>query len=276
MKIGIMQGRLSEPIDGELQRYPFETWADEFVIARKLGLEYIEWIYGGSYYTHNSLSTPWGLDAISRSVSTTGIRVWAVCADYFVDNPLIRRDDIIERDYGIRLLHYLIAVCSLLKIPILTVPFVDNSKLQIDSDLDEAADVLVGCNVLAENAGVTLCLETNLPPLEYVEFLGRFSRLDHPPMVTYDSGNSANLGYQIREEFDAYWHLIRHVHVKDRKHGGPSVPLGTGDADLTTLFNCLRAWNYKGGVTLQTARGDAGCEMTLAESNLAYVNLLLK
>ena len=42
-KFGVMQGRLSKPINGKIQSFPKKTWEKEFSLAKKLSLKYIEW-----------------------------------------------------------------------------------------------------------------------------------------------------------------------------------------------------------------------------------------
>ena len=44
-KIGIMCGRLSPPINNNIQQFPFNSWKNEFVKANELGFDSIEWIY---------------------------------------------------------------------------------------------------------------------------------------------------------------------------------------------------------------------------------------
>ena len=44
-KIGIMQGRLSPPIDGRIQAFPINDWESEFEKASKIGFDCIEWIF---------------------------------------------------------------------------------------------------------------------------------------------------------------------------------------------------------------------------------------
>ena len=51
---------------------------------------------------------------------------------------------------------------------------------------------------------------------------------------------------------------ILNVHVKDRKLGGTTVPLGTGDADLPKVLSLLVARGYRGNFILQTARAEDG------------------
>ena len=41
--------------------------------------------------------------------------------------------------------------------------------------------------------------------------------------VNYDTGNSASLGYDIKEEFAEYGNLISDIHIKDRLVNAGSV-----------------------------------------------------
>jgi L-ribulose-5-phosphate 3-epimerase len=89
--------------------------------------------------------------------------------------------------------------------------------------------------------------------------------------VTYDSGNSASLGYDTREEFAAYGARVGSVHIKDRVRGGGSVPLGSGDTDFKVLSQCLEEVGFRGDFVLQVARGAAGDEVAWARGNREFV-----
>ena len=43
-KLGIMQGRLSKPLNGKIQSFPTNTWKKEFYVAKEIGFELIEWV----------------------------------------------------------------------------------------------------------------------------------------------------------------------------------------------------------------------------------------
>ena len=43
-KLGIMQGRLSKPLNGKIQSFPKDTWKKEFYDAKEIGFELIEWV----------------------------------------------------------------------------------------------------------------------------------------------------------------------------------------------------------------------------------------
>ena len=44
LRIGIMQGRLSKPINGKIQSFPINSWENEFYLAKNIGFELIEWV----------------------------------------------------------------------------------------------------------------------------------------------------------------------------------------------------------------------------------------
>ena len=43
-RIGIMQGRLSKPLNRKIQSFPIFSWEDEFHLAQKIGFKLIEWV----------------------------------------------------------------------------------------------------------------------------------------------------------------------------------------------------------------------------------------
>jgi hexulose-6-phosphate isomerase len=89
--------------------------------------------------------------------------------------------------------------------------------------------------------------------------------------VNYDSGNSASLGFDLRDEFAAYGTRIGSVHVKDRIQGGGTVPPGTGDANFALLFERLKDIDYKGDFILEAARGTSGDEVAWAKRNREFI-----
>jgi hexulose-6-phosphate isomerase len=64
------------------------------------------------------------------------------------------------------------------------------------------------------------------------------------------------------------------VHVKDRLLGGGTVPLGTGNADLMTTFNCLFENEFNRWFILQAARDKNCSELDLAVRNKEFVESL--
>jgi len=99
----------------------------------------------------------------------------------------------------------------------------------------------------------------------------------HPHVkVNYDSGNSASLGYRPFEEFAAYGRRVGSVHLKDRRLGAGTVPLGSGDTDFTAVFESLKAVRYSGDFILQAARGETEGELELARKNVRVARQMIQ
>jgi hexulose-6-phosphate isomerase len=137
-------------------------------------------------------------------------------------------------------------------------PFVDASRICDETERDQVVADLRQVLPQAERYGVELHLETDLAPQVFRELL---DLLDHPLVkVNYDAGNSASLGYRPEDEFAAYGAHVGSVHIKDRRLGATTVPLGQGDTDFPSLREQLIQYDYRGDFVLQVARGEAGAE----------------
>jgi hexulose-6-phosphate isomerase len=146
------------------------------------------------------------------------------------------------------------------------IPFVDASSIKTDLEIQEFISVTVEAFMLAEEIGMKISLETDLPPKDFKKLLEEIN-LDNV-MANYDIGNSASLGYDPIEELESYGQKILNVHVKDRKLGGTTVPLGTGNADIKCVFEKLNEMRYEGGITMQAARGEH--DVAVATEQLTY------
>jgi hexulose-6-phosphate isomerase len=216
----------------------------------------------------NPIATDEGAAEIVALAATTGIQVHSLCADYFMDRPLLRADPP-ELEARATTLEWLLRRCARVGIGRVVLPFVDASHIGSDDDLNVVAAVLSRTVTVVEQTGVELHLETSLAPDRFADLL---DRLPHPGIrVNYDSGNSASLGYHPTSEFAAYGSRVGSVHIKDRVRGGGTVPLGAGDADFKALFERLAQVGYSGDLVLQVARGAEGDEVAWARRNREYV-----
>jgi len=263
-EIAIMQGRLSAPVNGQLQAFPAEAWAHEFARAADAGLNAIEWIFDAP---RNPFLSDDDAARIPQIVRGTGIGIRSVCADYFMDAPLHRGVEA-EVDERLAVFRALADRASDMGVQHIVLPCVDQSAIRDDSDRDRLIEALEGIVSHTDARGVEIHLETSLAPNAFASLI---ARLPDTVMANYDSGNSASLGYDVREEFAAYGDRVGSVHIKDRLRGAGTVPLGTGDADFPALFDALERVAYCGLFTLQVARGPLGQEVELARSNRDFV-----
>jgi hexulose-6-phosphate isomerase len=263
-----MQGRLLPPVGNRIQAFPTGRWADELQLAQAVPLDAIEWIYEVQGADDNPISTPSGVAHLRALNDGPGVGVRSLCADYFMDRPLVRVTDD-ERDEREQVLSWLVAQCALAGIERIVLPFVDVSRISNSEDFDTVVGILRRVLPHLERAGVEIHLETDLPPAEFARLL---TAVPHEKVrVNYDSGNSASLGYDPKAEFAAYGAAVGSIHIKDRVRGGGTVPLGTGNADFHSLFAEIRRTRYTGDFVLQVARGAVGDEVQWARQNLDFL-----
>jgi len=270
--IGIMQGRLVPPESGRFQVFPRERWRDEFPNAGAAGLDYIEWIVDAYGEDVNPVFTETGLEELDTLKQRHGIATPAICADWFMDFPLLRCTPA-ERAEREQFLHRLLPIAHRIGADHIVLPFVDISRIETASERQIIADILSTAAPIAQTNGIELHLETDLNCSDFAVFL---ERIPHPFVkVNYDSGNSSGLGYIASEEFAAYGDRIGSIHIKDRlrkpEGGVESRPLGQGSADFEDVFASMRQIGYNGGVTLQVARGVDNDEVAFIKEQLAFV-----
>jgi hexulose-6-phosphate isomerase len=269
-QIGIMQGRLSPRIDGKIQAYPAKTWQKEFEIAKEIGYSAIEWIVEKPLEI-NALMSKSGMQEIKEIILKTGVRVDYVCADFFMQQPLVRMSEKIKEENKKILEQILINSKEIGAIGV-EIPFVDASSIKTESEIDELISVTEDAFKLAGEIGINVSLETDLNAKEFKKLLEKVN-LDHVK-ANYDIGNSASLGYEPLEELENYGQKILNVHVKDRKLGSTTVPLGTGNADIRCVFEKLDEIGYTGGITMQAARGED--DVAIAREQLMYTLEMMK
>jgi L-ribulose-5-phosphate 3-epimerase len=267
-RIGIMQGRLVPPTDNRIQCFPRERWADEFELAAQAGLDCIEWIYDLYGADVNPLAVDSGLEKLRGLSLQHKVKVLSICADYFMDKPLVRASQA-ELDDRLITLNWLLERGHLIGINRMVIPFVDASRIDTQDEFDGVVTLLKRVLDEARKASIEIHLETSLNPTRFAELLARFT--DPLLKVNYDSGNSSSLGYAARKEFAAYGERVGSVHIKDRLLGASTVPLGTGDTDFPALAEGLRKVAYKGDFILQVARGTSGDEVAWARQNREFV-----
>lgn len=265
--VGIMQGRLSPALDGRIQAFPADSWRAEFPRARDAGLACIEWIYELPAEERNPLSTLAGVEEIRGVADAAGVSVSSVCADYYMSVRLVEVAGAVDH------LSELLSRVGRIGARYVVLPFVDESRLRSPQDVNELERVLMRVLPAAERHDVELHLETDLPVDSLVAVL---ERIAHPLVrANYDTGNAAALGRLPADELPALAPFLGSVHVKDRKLGGATVPLGSGSADLPEALRLIKEGGFAGPYILQAAR-EEGSEVDLARRNRALVERLLQ
>ncbi len=269
--LGVMQGRLLPKYQGRYQAHPVGYWQDEFPLAAEVGLDCIEFILDYNQAEENPLFSHSGRQQIRKLSQSTGVQVYSICADYFMEAPL-HGDDPDQTQASLNAMRRLLEVAADLEIRDIVVPCVDHSSIQNKSARSRFQQQLAEIIPYAEKLGVNLSLETDLGP---DDFKGLLAQLNSPKVtVNYDIGNSASLGFDPEKELGVYGPRISDIHIKDRTLGGGSVKLGTGNANLPRFFSLLSNLTYEGPFIMQAYRDDEG--MNIFQDQLRWVKTLLQ
>lgn len=249
MNLGVVQGRLSRPIEG-FQECPVK-WQDEFDNLESAGLNHIEWIVTKKSFNDNPI---FKYDLSKFPISS-------ICADHVVD------DQIANENF---LIHSLEPVCNAARrsgIKRITIPLLEDSSVEDDDKRREFIKFFF--NFAEENYDINFSLETELS-LEKIPSLLARSNIT----LTYDIGNTTACGLDHQTYIQNFCDRISNVHLKDRKLGGKSVEPGTGDADFQTIFNLLINKGYDRDFTMQFCRGSDGNELAQCKKHADFVRSL--
>ena len=256
--LGVMQGRLLPKYKGRYQAHPKNYWADEFYLAKDIGLDCIEFILDYEDAEENPLLYEAGIKEIISTAASSGVSVKSICADYYMEAPLHSSNEI-QVENSLRVLNQLIDNAIMIGVKDIVIPCVDQSSLKLAEDQSRFIESISEVVFHAEKKGVNLALETDLPPKVFINLLENIN--SNNVTVNYDIGNSASLGYDPIEELETYGDRISDIHIKDRKfNGGPEI-LGYGDAKFDIFFNKLSEFNYKGIFIMQAYRDNNGIDI---------------
>ncbi len=272
--IGIMQGRLTKPKGRGIQFFPFDNWKQEFHDAKDVGLDEIEFIFDYDDYWKNPLWTEEGIKELGNIMSETGVRVNAICFDYFMRRPFYKYhgdEKRIVKDENTQIIMRILGAMRTLGISLIEIPSVDASSMQNDCEKEDYAVWLK--NLAIANRDIRFGMETDLPPYDFLSFIENINLTNVG--ANYDSGNSSGMGYDLYEEVTVLREHIFNIHIKDRKLQGTTVQLGTGNADFDRLFRGLKEIRYSMSFILQAARGIEGSEAKNISRQKEFVETMI-
>jgi hexulose-6-phosphate isomerase len=254
MKIGVMQGRLSVPVDGAYQEFP-RGWEKEFQLIKECGFECVEWLVTTNSAVDNPLFKE--TDRVAKHP------VSSVCLDVLIN----------EKITDPRFLNkYLVSTCEV----IIKTPYIRNLTIPLleKSDMGDDATRQLFCSLIQPIGKrfpeINFSFEAELPHKKLEEIV----RLSSNFYVTYDTGNITSCGFDHTEYINFFSTRINNVHLKDRTFDAETVPPLKGDTDFKTIFNELKMNHYKGPFILQAARQKSGNEkQTILEYKRTFEQL---
>lgn len=254
-RIGFMQGRFSPLEEGKIQAFPWQTWQDEFAMARKYRFNLMEWVVAQDRLSENPLMSSSGRTEIKRLMQENNVVIESITCDTYIEEPFYKAAKL----YSMQLLEdfkRIIESCVDIGINKIVVPLVDKGSLENNNQEGELFRGMDAIIPLLEDSNAMVVFESDFGPSRLKDFIAKFKPAYFG--INYDIGNSASLGYDFKEEVASYGNRIKNVHIKDRKFKGTTVPLGEGDADIVGALGVLHANNYDGNYILQTARANDG------------------
>jgi len=250
-----MQGRLCERVDGKIQAFPWRDWESEFPAAAAIDLHLMEWTLDQERLHENPLMTMEGQEKIRALCQHHDLAIPSLTGDCFMQAPFWKVDGQARANLQADFLA-IGRACATVGIRMMVVPLVDNGRLESDEQENVLVDFLLAQQPFLAQHHLQVIFESDFIPAEFARFIARLPSERFG--VNYDIGNSAALGFNPSEEFDAYGARVINVHVKDRMLHGTTVPLGTGNADFECVFGLLARQGYQGNVIMQTARAQVG------------------
>jgi len=261
-RIGIMQGRLSRPVNANIQSFPFNNWENEFKIASEIGYACIEWVIDSNGIDTNPLFLYSKRKIISTLINESKITIPAICHDQLMDIPLHSKDEN-TASLAFNILKKTMETCENFGIKYIEIPLVGNSSLKTDSDFNNLVKQLTKLDNKAKNYSIDFILETDLPPERNASLMENMSGLSVG--LNFDMGNSAYWGFDPDHELPLIGLWIKNVHVKDCTPQDYTLPLGDGDVDFRKVFTHLKNQNYDGLFILQAAPATHGKEKEKAK-----------
>ena len=271
-RIGIMQGRLSEPVNGKIQAFPFNNWENEFKIASKIGYACIEWVIDSKGIDTNPLFSDSKRKTINTLINEFKITIPAICHDQLMDIALHSKDEN-TASYAYNILKKTMETCENFGIKYIEIPLVGNSSLKTDSDFNNLVKQLTKLDKKAKKYSIDFILETDLPPEQNVSLMK--SMVGMSVGMNFDMGNSAYWSFNPDIELNQIGPWIKNVHVKDCIPDVYTVPLGDGSVNFKKVFQHLNTQNYDGLFILQAAPASFGQEIEVAKHNYNFTKRLL-
>jgi hypothetical protein len=233
MKIGIIQGRLSKPINGHIQEFPSTDWKNEFNLLEEIDLNHIEWIITKSSYDNNPIFFE----------NLFNFKISSICCDHIID------ENIIDYDFLDKYLSPICVAAEKNSIETISIPILEKSSIKNDKIRNKFINSITKIHKKYKNLNFTFEPE-DLTCAEIKELLYCSENFT----FTYDTGNITSNYNNHEEIIEHLFEKIQNVHIKDRTFEGKTVFPNHGNTDFNLIFNRLKLKNYNKIFTLQLAR----------------------
>lgn len=256
-KYGISQGRLTK--SRELQRFPYESWKQEFYDASRLGISFIELLTERKYNKENPIWSESGRKEIKDICNLNNSEIYSICADYIIDHSLLFDSSALEH------LENLFDAAHDLGSSLVILPMLEKSNLDSEN-MSSYIKVLRYLSRKAASHNLIICIESLLKSSDLVNLLDTVNEKNLK--AVFDTGNRVLECNNLENEIIALKKYIQHIHIKDKNEKGENVILGTGLVNFSEVFSALNYIKYKGALNFETTRGSDPIETARYHINL--------
>tara|TARA_B110000211_G_C14026947_1_gene530318 strand:+ start:492 stop:1271 length:780 start_codon:yes stop_codon:yes gene_type:complete len=247
MNLGIVQGRLLKPVEGNIQEFPKNEWEKEFGIIGELGLTHIEWIITNKSFYEG---------VIDLKISDYKDKISSITCDNLITSDIFK-SSFLEKQ--------LKPICDwALKNGVnkISIPLLEDSTIT-PQNKRKFFDIIISYGLLYPELEFHFEMESDWGiSLELVKSSPNF-------YLIYDTGNITSCGFDHSEWIKNCIPYIRNVHLKDRtKKPIRTVKPFTGDTNFNLIFDKLKYFDYNGLYTLQLARGKDGEEIITTKEHI--------
>lgn len=239
--VGCVQGRLTRSPINTLQYYP-KRWGREFVIANKLGLNFIEFFSERKFNPKNLIWSKKGVLDYKLKLKENYLKSYTFCDDFIISNNInyFKTQKYLKR---------LIKQIKSLNIRFLILPFYGKSNLT-DKNYKSYIKTLKS---ITRSKRIKFLIESNIS----IETFKKIEKQVNTRNLffLYDTGNRSLLNFD--PELDIIQlgkKRLKHVHIKDKNSSGTNVKLGTGKVKFQKIIKGLKKIDYKGAFTFETTR----------------------
>ena len=246
MRIGIMQGRLSNKQGKPLQSFPWDDWKKEFSRAHSIGFNQIEWLVDEANDNRNPISSVEGRKEISYLSNKYDVSIKSLCAHTLIDGKLLSNGN--SQKEAIDKFSKILFWAFEAKIDYVILPLMDEMSIQSSKSREILKKIL---HKVVDNKSPTILFESDLPGIQLKTFIDQLELRNIG--IAYDLGNATAMGFDIENDLKLLSPHIKEVHIKDRFiNNGRSVRLGNADTPFHIAIRILKKLLWNGPLILET------------------------
>ena len=250
-KLGVMQGRLVPQESKKIQSFPWKNWKKEIRICGKNNFKILEWTVDSQNFHRNPINLKSCRKTINNLKKKYRVKTHSLTADFFMHRPFFKEKKKSNFLEEIQKINTILDNSKKIGIKYIIIPLVDNSSIKKFKNLNLFLRTMKSQEKTLRKNKQMILFESDFGPKKLFKFIKKFNNKYFG--INYDTGNSASLGNNLKEE-KILFKFIKNIHIKDRFYKGKTTRLGTGDYDFELFSRYIKKFNYKGNFIFQTAR----------------------